>query len=158
MQLRRASELLTEAAVVVLTVVVVFGLERLFNDQSYRSDLLVLVFASHLLAIVVRRAGFGIGVSALVSIAGLLVVGNVVFFPETSGSVIPTRETIDLLRADMDSAWTAFEVQQAPVDPLRGFVVAAGIVNQGGPALFRLVEGAEEDLLCAFPASSVHGF
>ena len=127
MNLRRGSEFLTEVAVVVLTVVVVFGLERLFSDQTYRSDLLVLVFASHLLAIVVRRAGFGIGVSALVSVAGLLIVGNVVLFPETAGSVVPTRETLDLLRTDIDFAWTAFEVQQAPVEPLRGFVVAAGL-------------------------------
>ncbi|MEM9465841.1 MAG: DUF3488 and transglutaminase-like domain-containing protein [Actinomycetota bacterium] len=127
MHLRRASEFLTEFAVVVLTVVVVFGLERLFIDQSYRSDLLVLAFASHLLAIVVRRTGFGIGVSALVSLAGILVVGNVVLFPETAGSIVPTRETLDLLRADIEFAWSAFEVQQAPVEPLRGFIVAAGI-------------------------------
>ena len=127
MDLRRGSELLTEVAVVVLTVVVAFGLERLFAEQSYRSDLLILVLASHVLAIAVRRAGFGIGVSALVSIAGLLVVGNVVLFPETAGSIVPTRETLDLLRTEVDFAWTAFEVQQAPVEPLRGFIVAAGL-------------------------------
>ena len=102
-----------------------FGLERLFVDRSYFSDLLTLVLASHVLAIVVRRAGFGMGVSALVSAAGLLVVGNVVLFPETAGSIVPTRETLDLLRTDLDAAWAAFEIQQAPVDPLRGFVATA---------------------------------
>ncbi|MEM9201179.1 MAG: transglutaminaseTgpA domain-containing protein [Actinomycetota bacterium] len=127
MNLRKASEFLTEVTVIALTVVVAYGLERLFSDRSYLSDLLVLAGASHLLAIVVRRAGFGIGVSGFVSIAGFLVVGNVVFFPETSGSIIPTRETFDLLRIDLETAWTAFEVQQAPVDPLRGFVATAGL-------------------------------
>ena len=57
----------------------------------------------------VRRAGFGVGVSALVSAAGLLIVGNLVLFPETAGSVLPTRETFDLLRTDLDLAWEAFE-------------------------------------------------
>lgn len=127
MDLRRASMLLTEVAVVVLTIVVAFGLERLFAEQSYRSDLVVMVLASHVLAIAVRRAGFGIGVSALVSVTGLLVVGNVVLFPETAGSIVPTSETLDLLRTEIDFAWTAFEIQQAPVEPLRGFIVAAGL-------------------------------
>ena len=125
--MRRSSEALTEIAVVALTAVVVFGLDRLFNDRSFLSDLLVIAAASHLLAIVVRRAGFGIGVSALVSTAGVLIVGNVVLFPETAGSVLPTRETFDLLRTDLDLAWETFEAEKAPVEPLRGFVVAAGL-------------------------------
>ncbi len=146
--LRRGSELLTELALVVLTIVVAYGLERLFVDRSYLGDLLVLAIASHLLAIVVRRAGFGIGISALVSFAGLLVVGNVVLFPETSGSILPTRETFDLLRTDLDLAWTAFEVQQAPVEPLRGFIVAAGlalwwVAALGDWAAFRLRSSLE---------------
>ena len=85
MTIRRAAEILNEIAVVALTVVVALGLERLFTTDTYVRDLLMLVGASHLLAIVCRRAGFGMGVSAVVSAAGLLVVGNVVLFPETAG-------------------------------------------------------------------------
>ncbi|MEO0495388.1 MAG: DUF3488 and transglutaminase-like domain-containing protein, partial [Actinomycetota bacterium] len=124
---RSITETATEIAVVALSVVVTFGLARFFVDLSWRADLVTLVIASHLLAIVVRRAGFGMGVSALVSAAGVLIVGNVVLFPETAGSILPTGETLDLLRADLEGAWTAFEVQQAPVDPLRGFVATAGL-------------------------------
>lgn len=124
---RQTTELFTEVAVVELSIVVAYGLERLFIDGSYFSDILTLVIASHVLAIVVRRAGFGMGVSALVSAAGVLIVGNVVLFPETAGSIVPTRETFDLLRTDLDVAWEAFSVQQAPVDPLRGFVATAGL-------------------------------
>lgn len=127
MDLQRRSELVNELAVIVLSVVVVLGLERLFTNQSYRVDLLVLVCSSHLLAVVTRRAGVGIAVSALISTAGLLIVGNISLFPETSDSVFPTRETLELLRADIGVAWAAFEDQRAPVDPLRGFVVAAGV-------------------------------
>ena len=126
MKLRHASEVLTEISIVALTVIVAFGLERLFVDRSYLPDLLLLVTASHLLALMVRRAGFGMGVSALVSAAAMLVVGNVVLFPETSSSIIPWQTTLDLLRTDLDAAWDAFADQQAPVEPQRGFVVAVG--------------------------------
>lgn len=122
---RRLTEGFNELAVVALTVVVAVGLERLFTTHDYRADLLIVVIASHGLAIVCRRAGLGMATSALVSAVGLLVVGNVVFFPETSGRVLPSRETFDLLSDDLSLAWTAFSAQQAPVEPLRGFLVTA---------------------------------
>ena len=126
MTMRRGAEILNEIAVVALTVVVALGLERLFTTDTYVRDLLMLVGASHLLAIVCRRAGFGMGVSAVVSAAGLLVVGNVVLFPETAGRIIPSRETFDLLGDDLSLAWTTFSAEAAPVDPLRGFIATAG--------------------------------
>lgn len=124
---RRITDVATEIAVAALSLVVTFGLARFFIDLRWRADLVTLVVASHLLALVVRRAGFGMGISAVVSAAGMLVVSNVVLFPETSGSVIPTGETLDLVRSDLEAAWNAFELQQAPVEPLRGFVAAAGL-------------------------------
>lgn len=126
MTIRRFAEALNEVAVVALTVVVALGLERLFTTDTYLRDLLMLAGASHLLAIVCRRAGFGMGVSAIVSAAGLLIVGNLVLFPETSDRIIPSRETFDLLSDDLSLAWTAFSAEAAPVDPLRGFVATAG--------------------------------
>lgn len=124
---RRITDVATEIAVAALSLVVTFGLARLFVDLRWRADLVTLVVASHVLALVVRRAGFGMGISAVVSAAGMLVVGNVVLFPETSGSIVPTGETLDLLRSDLEAAWNAFELQQAPVEPLRGFVATAGL-------------------------------
>jgi len=124
---RRITDVATEIGVVALSLVVTFGLARIFVDLRWRADLVTLVVASHVVALVVRRAGFGMGISASVSAAGMLVVGNVVLFPETSGSIIPTNETLAALRSDLETAWTAFELQQAPVEPLRGFVATAGL-------------------------------
>ncbi len=126
MTIRRWTEVFNELAVVALTVAVALGLERLFTANTYMRDLMVLVGASHLLAIACRRAGFGVGVSAIVSTAGLLIVGNVVLFPETAGQIVPSRETFDLLGDDLSLAWTTFSAEAAPVDPLRGFIAAAG--------------------------------
>lgn len=126
MTIRRWTEVLNELAVVALTVAVALGLERLFTASTYVRDLMVLVGASHLLAIACRRAGFGVGTSAIVSTAGLLIVGNVVLFPETAGQIVPSQETFDLLGDDFSLAWTTFSTEAAPVDPLRGFIAAAG--------------------------------
>ena len=81
---RRITDVATEVAVAALSLGVTFGLARFFVDLRWRADLFTLVVASHLLALVVRRAGFGMGISAVVSAAGMLVVGNIVLFPETS--------------------------------------------------------------------------
>lgn len=126
MTMRRVTEVLNELAVVALTIVVALGLERLFTSTDYVRDLIMLVVASHVLAIACRRAGFGMGVAAVVSAAGLLVVGNLVLFPETAGRIIPSRETFSLLGDDLSLAWTTFSAEAAPVEPLRGFVATAG--------------------------------
>ncbi len=123
---RRIVGMLAELAMLVLTVVVTVGLERLFLDTSFLGELLAMVVAAHALAIVVRRAGFGMIVAAMVSLAGLLVVGNLLLFPETSASLIPTRETLSLLRVDLSDAWTLFTEESAPVEPIRGFVAVSG--------------------------------
>lgn len=126
MSVPRWPEGLNELAVVSLTVVAALGLERLFTTDIYVRDLLILVGASHLSAVACRRVGFGMGVSAIVSTVGLLVVGNVLLFPETANQVIPSRETFNLLGDDLSLAWATFSGEAAPVDPLRGFIATAG--------------------------------
>ncbi len=124
---RKVVDLASELALVALTVAVTFGFERIFTDRSFLPDLLLFVLAAHGLAIVARRAGFSTLISVLISAAGFVIVANVVLFPETAGSVLPTRETFSLLRADLDVAWQTFSAESAPVDALRGFVVVAAV-------------------------------
>lgn len=123
---RRLIGFVAELALLGLSVAVTIGLERLFVDTSYLNDLIVLVIASHGLAIVARRAGFGMAVAAAVSAAGLLVVGNILLFSDAAGSIIPSGETLTFLRSDLREAWTIFSADSAPVAPVRGFIVASG--------------------------------
>ncbi len=123
---RRLIGVVGEVTLLALTVSITIGLERLFSDTSFLGELLIMVIASHGLAIVARRAGFGMAVAALVSGAGALVVGHILLFPETASSIVPNGETLDLLRTDLSAAWTVFAEDAAPVEPLRGFVVACG--------------------------------
>ena len=135
MSVRAWTHGLNEIAVVALTLVVTLGLERLFIDRSFLGDLIGLVIASHVLAIGCRRAGLGMGYSAILSTAGLLIVANLLLFPETADRIIPTRETFRLLGDDLDVAWLTFSDEAAPVEPLRGFVVAAGVALWWAAAL-----------------------
>jgi len=150
---------LNELAVIALTLVVTLGLERLFDDRSFLRDLLVIVVVSHLLAIVCRRTGLGTGSSAIISAAGLLVVANLVLFPETADRIIPTGDTFRLLGDDLDLAWLTFSGESAPVEPLRGLVVVAGAALWWAAALadwaaFRL----RSQLEAIAPATTVFVF
>lgn len=123
---RRVVALAAEAATIVLSIVVALSLGRVFLGNSMLDDLIALALASHAVAIIARRAGFSMLPATLVSIIGFLVMTNMLLFPETSGSVIPTRETATLLRADLSAAWTLFQDEPAPVEAVRGFVVVGG--------------------------------
>lgn len=123
---RRTVALAAELATVVLSIVVALSLGRVFVGNTMLDDLIALALASHAIAIIARRAGFSMLPSALVSIVAFLAMVNMLLFPETSGSVIPTRETLTLLRLDLSDAWTLFQNEQAPVEAARGFVVVGG--------------------------------
>ena len=100
---RRIVDLLGEGAVITLTLAATLGLERFFTDRSFLPDLIVLVLVAHGVAILLRRAGLGVGLSAIVSAAGLLVSVNLLFFPETAGRVLPNRATVTLFLDDLDT-------------------------------------------------------
>ncbi len=123
---RRVVALAAEFATIVLSIVVALSLGRVFEGNAMLDELIALALASHAVAIIARRAGFSMLPSALVSLIGFLVMANMLLFPETSGSVVPTRETLTVLRFDLSDAWTLFQAEQAPVEAVRGFVVVGG--------------------------------
>ncbi|MBT5581389.1 MAG: transglutaminase domain-containing protein [Acidimicrobiaceae bacterium] len=123
---RRAVALAVELATIVLSIIAALSLGRVFIDNTMLNDLIALALTSHAIAIVTRRAGFSMLPSALVSILGFLVMMNILLFPETAGSIIPTQDSLTLLRIDLRDAWTLFEEEPTPVEAARGFVVAGG--------------------------------
>ena len=117
-----------ELALVGVTASIIVGFGRLFVDWSFLPELLLLGAASHGLAILVRRMGRGVIVSALVSLAGLIVVGSIALYADTTAA----RST------DVDHPRRAAQRHLERVGPLRrgpragtevhpGFVAAAGI-------------------------------
>lgn len=123
---RRTITLTVELATIILSIIAALSLGRIFVGTTTLDDLIALALASHLVAIIVRRAGFSMLPSVLISIIGFMVLVNLLLFPETAGAIIPTQESLTLLRADLRDAWTLFQEEQAPVEAARGFVVAGG--------------------------------
>ena len=116
-----------ELALVGVTASIIIGFGRLFVDWSFLPELAVLGAASHGLAILMRRTGRGIIVSAFTSLVGLVIVGSLALYPGTTAVGLPTLTTRDALRTDVSSAWDLFGVVRAPTEVHPGFVAAAGM-------------------------------
>ena len=123
----RASDAQTaaETALVALTLATAFGFCRLFFGWSWLATLVLAALASHLLAIFCRRQGLGLALSALVSLAGLVLFTSLVFYRDTSAFGLPTRASWYVMTDDLASAWHEFGTAIALVEPRTGFVVAA---------------------------------
>jgi transglutaminase-like putative cysteine protease len=117
-----------EVALIVLTVVVTVGMERLFVDNSFLRDALALGIASHLVAIAARRAGLGMAASGLLSLAAAVVTLTVLLYADTANVILPSGETFDLVREDLSEGWTVFTEESAPVPVIPGFILAIGVL------------------------------
>lgn len=119
--------ILSEAALVVLTVAGVLGLTRLFRDASFLFPVLAFALAAHALAIGCRHTGRSATVTAAVATGGLFAGVTVFLLPETTWFAIPTASTFSQAGRELSGALATFRqaVAPAPVEP--GFVLAAAI-------------------------------
>ncbi|MDE0067484.1 MAG: transglutaminaseTgpA domain-containing protein [Acidimicrobiaceae bacterium] len=125
MSARQVTTAIAEASLIAASVVAVVTLERLFADLTFLRDVLLMVVASHLVAIACRRARFKFGPSLIFSSATLILLASAVFYPQESSFVFPTEETLRALSDDLSAARSVFAEESAPVEPLRGFLVGA---------------------------------
>jgi transglutaminase-like putative cysteine protease len=116
-----------EVALAALTLAVVAGMHRLFADGSWAGPLLANAAVAHVVAMVLRRRGLSLGVSALVmTVAAALVVTWASYWSTTTLG-IPTGDTWTALRADLDTAWELYQDVDAPAPVATGFVVASSL-------------------------------
>ena len=117
--------LLAEIALTAITVAAVFGLGRLFVDNTFLPPVLLFAVLAHVLAAAVRRSGANAFVTTLTAVGGLVLAVTWVLLPETTTYGLPSGETLAQAGRELSAAWTIFTqvVAPAPVDP--GFVLAA---------------------------------
>ncbi|MDQ6797476.1 MAG: DUF3488 and transglutaminase-like domain-containing protein, partial [Actinomycetota bacterium] len=113
-----------EVALAGVTAAAVVGMTRLFSDGSFLAPMLIVVAASHGLAIVLRRLGIGVGAALALSGLGLLVVVGWVIEPHTLTLGLPLGSTWHGIRIDLASAADLFSQVRAPTPTTRGFVLA----------------------------------
>ncbi len=126
--------ILTEAAVVTLSVTVAFSLERLFVDRSFLGDVITIVIVCHGVAIAARHIGLSMWVAAPLNLLVTATMLKLILYSETLGSAVFARGTWNLLGEDLRLVWDLFQTESAPVEPIRGFVmVAAAALGVSAP-------------------------
>ncbi|MCQ3810817.1 MAG: DUF3488 and transglutaminase-like domain-containing protein [Acidimicrobiia bacterium] len=114
-----------EIAGPILTAASAFSLIRVFEGDAWVLPVFIAAAVSHLLALAVRRIGWGVLVSTLVSGAGLVLTLTWTHYWDTTKWGLPSNDTRASLVDDLDHAWTAFGELSPPVEPLNGFTVSA---------------------------------
>ncbi|MFN0029378.1 MAG: DUF3488 and DUF4129 domain-containing transglutaminase family protein [Acidimicrobiales bacterium] len=116
-----------ELSLWLVTIAAAVSFRRLFIDSSYLLPVVVAAAASHLLAAVLRRSRVPVALAALISAVVLVVVGTWLFYLSTTRLGLPTRLTWDSFTADLQEAVDRFREDQAPVEPVRGFVAGSAV-------------------------------
>jgi transglutaminase-like putative cysteine protease len=113
-----------EAALLGVSVAVVFGFSRLFADWGYLVPMLSTAVYAHLVALVLRRRGWSVGAAGAASLLGWIVLATWTWFPSTTFVLLPTLATWGAAGDALSASWTAFQEIAAPVPSHTGFVLA----------------------------------
>ena len=109
----------------ILTAATAFSLIRVFEGDTWVLPVYVAAAASHLLAIAIRRIGWGMLVSTLASGVGLVLTVTWTHYWGTAFWGFPAGSTRVELVDDLEQAWTGFGDISPPVEPHDGFIVSA---------------------------------
>ena len=109
----------------ILTAATAFSLVRVFEENSWVLPIFLAGAVSHLLALLVRRLGWNMVISALVSAIGLILTVSWARFWSTAFWGLPGRGTWAELSNEVEEAWTNFGDLSPPVEPVDGFIVSA---------------------------------
>ena len=114
-----------EVAGPILTAATAFSLIRVFEGDAWILPVFGAAALSHLLALAVRRIGWGMLASTLVTGVGLVLTVTWSYYWNTTVWGLPAGGTRAALAEDLEQAWTSFGELSPPVEPLDGFIVSA---------------------------------
>ncbi len=137
-----------EIGVTLMGFAVALSFARVYEDTAYRRPLLLTVLLSHGLAVVARRLGISLSISALMSAAGMLISQGLLHYGPSTQFGLPTATTRAQIQTDLSTAWSAFGNISAPVESLPGFVLASAValwlvMFLSDWAAFRMLSGFE---------------
>jgi len=135
------------------------SLSRLYASNAWLLPTWLTMAAALGLAALLRRLGVGQLLSLLAMVAGFVVVGGILLFPDTLLVVVPTRETLAEMARAASSALTAVSEQAAPVEVTTEFVL---LTCAGAWAVATAADGlafrARQPLLALVPALGLFVF
>lgn len=114
-----------EIAGPILTAATAFSLIRVFEGDAWILPVFGAAALSHLLALAVRRIGWGMLISTLATGVGLVLTVTWSHYWDSTVWGLPVRGAWTALADDLEQAWTSFGELSPPVEPLDGFTVSA---------------------------------
>jgi transglutaminase-like putative cysteine protease len=135
------------------------SLSRLYAGNAWLLPTWLTMAAALGLAAVLRRLGVGQLLSLVAMVAGFVVVGGILLFPDTLLVVVPTRQTLAEMTGAASAALTAVSEQAAPVQVTTEFVL---LTCAGAWAVATAADGlafrARQPLLALVPALGLFVF
>jgi hypothetical protein len=135
------------------------SLSRLYAGNSWLVPVWLTMAAALGLAALLRRLGVGQLLSLLAMVAGFVVVGGILLFPDTLLVVLPTGRTLSEMAASASAAMTEISEQAAPVQVTTGFLL---LTCAGAWAVATAADGlafrARQPLLALVPALGLFVF
>ncbi|HEX5366585.1 MAG TPA: DUF3488 and transglutaminase-like domain-containing protein [Acidimicrobiales bacterium] len=119
--------LATEVALGLVTVAAVLGMNRLFEDGSYRAPLVAQAVLAHVVVTSLRRANLRLVPAGLATAGTAVLAVAWARFPDTVRWGLPTAATLRAAGDDLAAAWSLFGEVRAPAPVENGFVVGAAV-------------------------------
>lgn len=117
--------LLAELCLLGVSLSVVVGYARLFDDAAFLAPIALAAVLGHVLAALLRRGGIGPFLATISHLTVLPLVLTWLRYLDTTHYLLPTARTLDRLNADLTESWNIFLDVSAPVPPAAGFIVVA---------------------------------
>jgi transglutaminase-like putative cysteine protease len=122
-----ASDVTASAALLLYSAAVVGGFARVFSGWDFFDNLLLVAVVGHGLGLVLRLLRVPVWVAFPVTGLGLIWLIGAMFYRDTYTLFLPTSETWDLFRLELDLVGEQFRTAVAPVAFLAGWDVLAAL-------------------------------
>ncbi|WP_419945681.1 transglutaminase TgpA family protein [Candidatus Poriferisodalis sp.] len=112
-----------------LTLVSVLAARRLFDSWDYAPLWLIAAVGGHATAAMTRRQRWPFALAMTVSTVVLVIVQGLALYSDTLWlRLLPSAETLRQAAADIEAAWSAFGIVEAPTPAAAGFLLVGGAV------------------------------
>lgn len=116
-----------EASLWALTLISVLMARRLFDSWDYAPLWLILAAGGHATAAVTRRQRWPLALSITASTVVLIIAQGIALYSGTLWlRLLPSAETLRQAASDIESAWHAFGIVEAPTPATAGFLLVGG--------------------------------
>lgn len=110
-----------------LTLMSVLMARRLFDSWDYAPLWLILAAGGHATAAVARRQRWPLALAVTASTVVLIIVESFALYSRTLWlGLLPSAETLQQAASDIESAWHAFAIVEAPTPATSGFLLVGG--------------------------------